>query len=538
MIRNIFSNYNVNQTKSSPFITEKNSMDYAYNLKADKFIRSQSSTTSSVKTANISSPRSLSFGAAQPVDVVLKKLNSQVMDVLDSEIQGIVNDYHPNEQNKVLKILNKATQFGNIDSFNNLYDEIVKKGRIILSFNDNHLNSLSENFTYLFKKKAFPANPSAPITTEGIMDLKKGAFLLDDNIISRIKDNPELKKHIQETDFKLYYPEGWDDGITTLNLTTIEDIKSRTDNLFKMVKNYESQGLNEDEAISKALRTHAESQLESLGLQDKLEVLSNGNLKTSETATASDVAKQLESKKMTTQELEESLRDNYTRDAALDILYNDARIVSMRELGLIAKKTNSEILNIAKEKGIPEDKIYYIIPQLDKSYGFIASQYQQVNKIPEKQFINTFSNIPKDETNALFVVLDDYAGSGQSLDEALQSLRKVYKGEVVIAPSVATQNAMMRLNRIAKADGNTSIVNGEKLNSYFNSNEYNKIRSKFAYNALIGKGGWGAQADIVFPYMSPDNNIPYFADNIAKHYTLNAAGVRPAQVQSSSDTLD
>ena len=543
MIKNVLNYpvFGVNKYSEKP--TFKSSFGVKLpSLQSDCFTRSASSIEHSLKMKpiNVAKIGNVSFGSSERELQVLNKLNSQLMDVNPSEVQEVIGQLPSEDKELGLKVLKRATQFGNFESLNGLYRSILDKksqGYDCFSFATNRVNSLIENMSYLNVKKAFPSDPSTPIDYDTIFYRKKGAFLLDKNILSRLENDSDLRNHIKRNDFKLFYPEGWDSGITAFNLTTIGDIKEKTYKLVDKTKEYKMNGVSEETAVERALIAPVYEKLSELGLENKLEVLNNPDIDFSEEPCCVDIAKQLESKKMTQEEFSASLPDSdYTRGPALDILDNDGKVLSMRELGLTAQKINSEVTSFAKERGISEDNIYYVIPRINKSYGLIALQYQQINDIPEKQFRFAFNKIENADEDSLLVILDDYAGSGDSLKNDYYDLRKNNSCNIILAPCVATKMGLKSIkNRLAN-DEKANVICGQELEAYFYSKEYNSKTMKYPYFDLIGKGGWGnTQANIAFPYMSPDNNTKFFADCMASHYTFNSAGVKKSDSGSNYD---
>ncbi len=540
MIKSIFASPQIT-TKYQTKVIQKNIPVGAVGgkLNSDIFVRSALPKQSPLASASIYPSLSVSFKSLSNVDDVLNSLNSQLMDVSEADVLSIVDEYPKKDRNLVLKILQRSTQFGNMESLNGLYDFLIAKkedGLGVFSFSTHRVNSLIENLSYLHTKKAFEKDPATYIDLDTIYYRKKGAFLLDKNILSRIENDSNLQRHIKRNNFKLYYPEGWDSGVTVFNVNTLDEMKCKTNNIYKKVKANMAQGFSQDEAISNALNYDVKNKLKSLGLEDKIEVIQNNKVDFSVEPNASDIAKNLESRKMTKEAFEKALpQGDYKRGPALDILEKDGKVVSMRELGLIAKKVHGEIMDLAEQKGISEENIYYIIPRINKSYGVIALQYQQINNIDESKFERTYDQVVRADENSLYVILDDYAGSGDSLKDAYYDLRRNCGANIAIVPYIATKMGLKFIKSVLDDDDKASVINGKVLESYFYSKEYASINMKYPYFDLIGKGGWGqSQANIAFPYMSPDNNTSFFADSIASNYTFNSAGVKASDGGDSS----
>ncbi len=530
MINSIsFLNYIYSDKKALPQSkTNAKGIPSAFLLKDDVFVKSTSSNP--IKKANFSS--SVSFGSALSAETVLDKMNSQLMDVSVEDIDGIIEGFPSEDKDLVLDILKRATQFGNIESMNSIYDSVIdekSKGYGCFSFTDPRANSLIETFSYLAAKKAFSRDPADFVDQDFIGYRKKGAFLLDKTILSKLQTNRDLLVQTTRNDYKLIYPEGWDSGITAFNLTTVDDIRKRTKKLYNLTKKLqEKNGLSKEDALSEALIYDTKKALKNIGLDKKLTVIKNNNIDFSKKPTSEDIASQLSSRKFDLNGFENMIKSQRgSRDVALEILQKDARIMSMRELGLIAKKTHTQIVELAESKNVKEDEIFYLLPLINKSYNLIALQYQQVNNIPESQFVLDRDMLKNNTKAKMVVVLDDYVGSGDSLKNARYFLRQLYKGELVLAPCVSTKTGAKFIDLVSKEDDKCTFMPGSIINSYFDSPEFLSKDNKYSYYDVIGKAGWGkVQANIVFPYMAPDNNTSFFADNIASNYTFNSAGIK------------
>ena len=467
------------------------------------------------------------------ISSALKKMNDQLIDVTSDEINKIISKIPNDDKDFVFDLMNSATQYGNLDSLNSLYKSVAKykeSGYEFYSFTDNPVNGILSNFSYFARKKAFAENPATDCVKKEIFEKNKGAFIVDSNFIERLQMDPELCDHIKNNDFKLIYPEGWNKGITAYNLTTVEDITDRAIELNDLALSFQRKGKTQKESIEEALNYDVKEKLNQLGLLSKLDIVKNERIANSKQINPEKISENLASRKMTLEELERVLpaREN-EKNAALTILENDAKTVSMREFGISAKKLHLDVQQLANEKGIDKDDIFYLIPLQNKSYNVVGLQYQQINGVSEKQFIYGIKNIPDSSKKRMIVILDDYAGSGTSVKEAYKYLRNKCSDDIVMATHLSTDMANKILTKAFKDDAKCSFMPGKIINSYFNTPEYAAKRRSdyYTYSDLIGKSSFGmTEENIALPYMAPDNNIKFFADSIAKHYTLNSAGVR------------
>lgn len=509
-------------------------INYVKNCAADiqdSFIKS-SEKKDNLNIYALSAPI-ISFGAGLKEEDVLNKMNAQICDITKEDIEDVLSSF--DEKNRPLssKILYQASQFGNINSLNSIYDTIMLKKMkgyhpSCLSEGSRPRNGILENLSYLYRKNAFNYDPAYFQSATDILMEDKGAFVLDDNLLSVLESNKHLREHIAEHDFQLFYPTGWNKGITVFNLTSKDEIAQKLDVLLSQVKKITANGrMNEEQAITFALNYDVYKRLMAIDLEDKLVPVSNINQKNVTSPTAEDIANQFKSNKADLEKFKRVLpKKRELRKAALEILDNDARIVSMRKMGFMAKEMHSNIIKLAQENNIAENQIYYWIPRLGKSFGMVALQYQQINNIPEDKIIASARNIYPDSDKKMLVLLDDFVGSGDSMRHLYYQLTN-FKGQIVLAPYYTTETGFNALSEACKDNEKTHILPGEILESYFDTEAYKNKKIKTFHKQLIGEGGWkNTASNIVFPYMAPDNNTAFFSAQVADLYTLNGAGVK------------
>ncbi|MDD3237373.1 MAG: hypothetical protein PHV37_04675 [Candidatus Gastranaerophilales bacterium] len=465
---------------------------------------------------------------------VLSDLNSRLIDVSAEEIDEIIESLPAQDEKLGLKILNKGSQYGNFQSLNEFYDGVEAQkisGRTVYEVPNYSKVGIVSTYNYLNKKGAFVTPITQRACASDVFAQKSGAFIVDKNVVEELKENPGLVRHIKENDFLLLYPYGWDEGFTAFNTGSKEHLEEKVLSSIALAKANIESGMSEDEAIDFSLNHSVKKALDKLGIGDKLLPVQNRKVIEKKALYSDSIAENFASKKMEMSDFESSLpsRAPYS-DVALDLLANDAKLISIRELALMAEKMNENLLKLADEKNISHKQIYYMLPLKNKSYCLIANQYQQVNDIPSGQFIYGLNSVPNNHQKKLVVLLDDYAGSGDSMREFCTYFRNEYKGEMVLAPYFANGIASYVLGNYVKTkDDKCTFLPAKKLDSYYRKNEYTEsYKDKlWAYNSLKGSNSWGGtEESLVLPYMAPDTNIEFFARKIAKHYTLNSAGVK------------
>ena len=182
------------------------------------------------------------------------------------------------------------------------------------------------------------------------------------------------------------------------------------------------------------------------------------------------------------------------------------------------QEQHSKILELAKQKNISSDNIFFYVSRADKSYGITAQQYQATNKIPTDKFINHGEKIPSEAD--LLVFLDDYAGSGSSIEYTMRPFGNNYN--VVLAPLVSTAYAQRKFTNLDCLPAMT--INTFKASDFYKSQPEDKLA--LLSRAFIGDEGINSDSSITFPHMAPDNNNAFFNEFISPEYLLNGKGAK------------
>lgn len=199
----------------------------------------------------------------------------------------------------------------------------------------------------------------------------------------------------------------------------------------------------------------------------------------------------------------------------LDFLNNLTEIVTPRSYCEYLKILNTKIENFIKQNNRDPKKIYYIIPNTEKSFALTNYMHQNTNNAKTQNIIlnqklNTYDTLDKIENlpkGSTLILMDDYLISGLSMlkeqfcyDEILKSTTILQKDNkrIIFAPMFATKcgskefsNFMKFFNRF----GIDEIVPAKILPEYKEKYIFN---SKRKYNQF--------QTSSVLPYMGPDTN--------------------------------
>lgn len=527
-----------------------------------------------------------------------------VINVLDGQLnlitakqieENLLADFDKSDQELALKALQYMCQFATMQSLNNLVDGLTEltnnakrnlqqTGIGFFRVNDSQLftdkdASLAANLVYFSTKKNFHFPEKEfkfdLIDFKNVYPCKSGSILLDENLYKLLNSNPDVLKSIQESKniTDIIYPEGWINGVNPFNQASLSDIKKRLETVVNRSKELQKEDpdLKDDQAIIKALNESIIKNLEQLGLGDRLKIVTNRS--NVNNPTSADIEKLLTPNRMSEENLEAVLKTKIPqvyRQLVLKLLAKESHVYSPRTLSIIAQQQNQKIIETAQKKNIEASNIYYYIPNfaqqqnqeiietaqkknieanntnyyvpnLFKSFSFATMIYQVVNDIPPKQIINDLNDIPKKGKNML-VILDDFAGSGQTLTnishllyEELKYDQPEYPLECVLAPMVSTEEAatytLEETKKIEKPTKhlNFSYCSGEAIKTLDNSVFYKSLEHKdlrLLEKILWGKGYRDNGLCVAFPHAGPDNNNYLFAAFVAPHYTLNQNGVR------------
>jgi hypothetical protein len=492
--------------------------------------------------------------ALTPEAKTLKEMHRQ-LDMVTARVinEQVLNSVSHTQQDKARILLNNMTQFSNMESVSKLYSllntEVKRKAAGYgggYSFHPDYPiyvtrdDSLAGILSYIGRKQKNTGHfRASTFTTNDIMGATRGSILIDKNVLQQLESDPALLQHIKQNDFKLLYPDGFDEGINFLDLATPKAFQKKLNAMLDLAHSRPELPLD----WLNSYRTLQRINGLGLGSQGRFTWLRNPDKFVQPNAnvpipTAEKIASNLAPIKMSRQQFKTLLdgcpkRGNYSqadyREAVMELIQHDAHFFSPQRLANLAKAKQSWILQTARNKGVEPDKIIYYIPEKGKSYSMVAMQHTYVNNIHPSQIVTDVNKIPKNDKN-MVVILDDVAGSGDSLRTAYNRLRSYgnYKGPVLISPTVSTTNAK---KVIEKLSGNVQYLPSKIIPSFRDSHFYKKATpSKQAlYAQIMDAFGYNQNGlSVVFPYMSPDNCNYFFAHNIAPRYLMNGQGAKNA----------
>lgn len=467
---------------------------------------------------------------------VLEHLEKQLNLFSAEDIKRLLEKgFIPAEHSKALQAMRLLTQFGNMRSLNRLQADLLGYydwGHPVVS---DDAGTLGRTLHYLHQKeysnsgnKPNPFHRSA-LCSASITNQRRGAILLDRNMLHQLQNNERLLRHIKENDFIILYADGWIEGVSPFNQSTMESLYQNTQQTLALAKDIASkEHKDEDTALREAISKPTRDIIKSLGLEDNFILLKNKpRIRQKPFSNVQEIAENLEPERISSAEFYKiiaSYSDPEYRSAALELLHRNAEVFSPRRLTQFSLEKQKAIEAYAKERKIPSQSIYYLIPNINKSYGVVTMQHLIVNNIPSEQAVTDINAVPPE--SSMVVILDDIAGSGSSLSAAYHRIKDLYNGPVVISPTISSSSAAQYIKNSCKA---AVFIPGKVIMPFKQSDYFKNLSAerKKVFEQLMGSLGYGEDGlSIAFPYMAPDNNNQFFRTKIAPFFTLNGAGIK------------
>lgn len=478
---------------------------------------------------------------------VVESMNAQLQNVKVGEIDAMVGKFPADQQARVRTVLARSSGFGKMEGLNSLRTAMephLKAGKKLYTPGQ---GSLADNMYYLDGEKhsfdATHAKPTKPQTT--LVVEPNSVVILDQVVLAKMNDpktGKEFAKSLVTNKVVLLEPRGFVDGNNMYNSGSPEVIAQRAEAVLKRATEIEAaQKIPFDEAVGKALD---ETSTKAIEKQDPAVAAAlKGQLHVVDPAAHADVssaaiADQVNSAgKITEGQLEAALAKvpEAERPYLRELLAQQAEIFSPRRQGNELAVQGQKILDLASTQGIPKDKVFYFIPKAEKSYGMVAMAHREATGTPVDHYIEGPTGLKdaiakgKIDDASMLVILDDVAGSGDSLVQATGIAKSNgYKGKLAVSPIVSTGKANDVFNGpggVTSTNSNVTYVPG-RIAPAFKETAYYKSLSpaeqKHLEEDVLRDLGYDQNGlSTAFPYMAPDNNNRFFGGEIAREYVVN-----------------
>lgn len=463
---------------------------------------------------------------------VADSMNAQLQKIKTGQVEALVERFPEAQREHARQVLARASGFGQMESMNALREALephLGSGKKLYVPGS---GSLADNVHYLSTKKTFKVHPGQIETTSQV--LPGTVVIFDPVVLARIKSDPGFAQSLNQPGVVLIQPRGFTDGINLFNAGSPEIIGARTQRLLDRATRLEAGSggkLTFDEAITRALDETTRETLEAANVGGTLEVVDPAAHPDLSNA---GIAKQLNGDAGVTEAQIEGMlsRVPETFHAMLrELLAQQAEIYSPRRISNDLASQHAHAMAMAASRGIKPEKVYFLIPDSAKSYGMMAMAHREATGTPVDHYLNGSGELAARRLgpDTMVVVLDDVAGSGDSLNTAsLAASGGGYKGQVVISPMVSASGATKLFTEPGKGitsnRPNTSYLPGRIMQALMDSPMYKGLSEPQQKQLvrLLDKLGFDQNGlSMAFPYMAPDNNNAMFGDQLAKEFIVN-----------------
>jgi hypothetical protein len=469
---------------------------------------------------------------------VVHSLNQQLQPVGAGDIDAVVDAFPEQERAGARLVMAKASAYGNMESLNAIriaMQPTLADGRPLYTPGS---GSLADNIAYSSSKGSYENVAGADGSEiETTRTLRHGCVVvLDDVVLQRIKTDSDFAQELLDRDCVLIEPAGFNAGITMFNATSPEAISKRTAEILVRARAIERAGmgaLDLGQCIDIALGEQSREIL------DRAHEDLAGRVRSVTPAGVPDLSSQAIARQMngdagiSEAELEAALAglSEDMQRYARELLAHQGEVFSPRRFANDLAQQHQKMLAMAASRGIQPENVYFYIPKGGKSYGMIAMAHRQATGTAVSRYINGPEDLATSGLgpDTLIVVMDDVAGSGDSLRQAVDGINRTpYQGHVIVSPMVSTEVAKDLFTNPVHG------VAGSRANLTYEPRQMSRALTESAFfrdlsaadqdkvKALVDKMGFGDNAlSLAFPYMAPDNNSTFFGDLIAKHFIVN-----------------
>lgn len=456
-------------------------------------------------------------------DTINTKLHIFSSKDLDNTINKVQDKCPEATEQEVLTTIQKLTQFSSYNAIKPMAEQLRNQG--ITEFGN--IGESYKYFNYFHKRRElFSLNNSE--------NKKLGVILTKNDISNEVlikklkqnKDNPVLKNII------FINLEGFSDGINLFSDNNkLTQLTSKTLTEAKKIQEKNNK-VTFDECVSQTLNKSIETPLKQLGLNVYTVKFDNPATK----ASILDQMKPIMPNKDSITTTIESIAENYSANSnanaelskSLAKYYNtNVNVYSKQSIIEDLKKINTKVHSYMEENNLPKENLYLIENELEepKSYDIINKMYKDLFEIPQEKTIklSEIADINGYPENSTFLILDDIAGTGQSMVEVGEYYRIApyisKKQHVLFAPISSTEEGVNFINKHitdSSRENNDCVIT---LNENKAKNKHHKdiLNNKLLHEAKaddITNPGHGEQAlCTAFPYMAPDNNA-YISANL------------------------
>lgn len=482
------------------------------------------------------------LGKRTPIDLITDNLYSKItkqMNIyseknLESDISKIADAVPAATSDEILTTIQKITQFANYSALPVMAEQLTKHG--ITAFDS--VGELHKYFEYFHENK-------------GIFNLGNSEEKLGCVVTLKDLNNEDTLRTITEkvaaNNLTLINLEGFSDGINLF--CDDKKLPSLTVKVLRKAKVFQEKHQDSDfsECVSYVLNNPIESKLKELGLNAIRVRIDNP-------ATPSGILRQIQPIVPTKERIRttiEAIADKYSitkrsyknlSDSIAQYFDSYIHIYSKQSMIESLEALNSKIDEFLKSHNIPKENLYLLQHKMRnvKSFDILIKMYKDKFEFPESQILQIYdvsilNDYPK---NSAFVILDDIAGTGDSMigtADYCTSAKKLNKDKFIIfVPITATKTGLANVNKYitkhSRSKNDTIIFLDknvlEKADGYkIFKNWYLNMKSFFGSSNINDKGFKQQALNVSFPYMTPDNNS-FISANLQDLFLINDSCIK------------
>lgn len=454
----------------------------------------------------------------QKVYALVEKINNENLTISHAELDELFGKY-PNSK-KMYELLTNASTYSQTADYVELVKILRKKvgpkNQVWTSGNVG-INSVLGYFNKKIDRMGF----NKIDTIRDISKLKEGdAIILDRSIIFQIQSNREVFKTLKGLNIKLIYIDHLTNSLNPAVISHPSQLKKRLVTIFR----------NNDKEYTKMIKV-----LKKYRLEEQLDQITK---QTKGITNTQQLLKKLNPKMISYEEVTDAIKhlSEKAKLDALDMAITSGHFVSISNLSKRLQNLSLKIQKNALSKGFTHDDVIYVVPEGAKSYQLIAWALSEATKISPNQ-IRTLKQVTArsiGDKSKMYVFLDDFAGSGDSIVDFSNKITKdlkIDRKNLTIATVFSTEFASTNL----KKSNFPNLIEGQIIKTFSDSETFLEAPKAFQKSYLdMNSGGYTSNyffnqskgpSSISFEYMSPDNNAKYLSP-FSKVYTQYKSGVK------------
>ncbi|MEQ1567024.1 MAG: hypothetical protein ABMA64_15400 [Myxococcota bacterium] len=443
---------------------------------------------------------------------VASVMNGQLQNVSPSQIDSMIASFPAEQQALARRMLARSSGFGSMEGLGKLYEALQAYSGKTLYLPGG--GSVADNLAYMAQKGLFGTGATLRTVRELEFDM---VVVVDDVLLARIARDHDFALDLVDCGAVLINPRGMNSGINLFNATDPDAIRNRLSGLVTRA----GAGGDADAAAARVLDEDLLRQLDAADPRLR-RALQTVDPAAAGADTSAAIANSLNGGQgITANEVEAALSQlpPQYRAMARELLVQQSQVLSPRTFAQKLLEHHRTLESMAAGR-----EMYFYIYRPNKSYSTMALAHQEVTGTSPDRYItgaNEFAS-RRPGPNSVVVILDDVAGSGNSLQDAFESLN--YRGDVIVAPMLSTTEAANLFGGMASANPNLRYAPQGMVQSLESSELFRNLTpdQQAMMRRLVGNQGFGNNGlSTAFPYMAPDNNNEFFGSLVAPYFLAN-----------------